>query len=197
LLILGLEWINIIGKSSKIQKWRQVRSMEDFNMKQLRIKCLAMVFLLSAVISICSQDAKPQGSKETECNRKGLEYYNEAFYRHTPNGNKPAAEQYFEKAAAEFKQAIALNSRYAEAHHNLARLYYVREQYQEAIDAYQAFLFLNPDDIDSYVQMALAYTRLDRYRDAIQQLEMAKSRTTDHEVIDKLNSYIQKAQEHK
>jgi len=159
-------------------------------------RCLAVVFFLSFNLTGL-QDARPQATKEAERNHKGLDYYNEAFYRHIPNGQKSEADRYFEMAAQEVKGAIALNPKYAEAHRNLARLYYVRKQYPEAAEAYRGLTLLDPEDLDSYVQLALTYTHMNRYPEAIQQLEMAKSHTTNREVIGKLDSYIQKAREHK
>ena len=165
-------------------------------MRKAYAKYFAVMFLVSAGMCTCFQNALPQSSRAAERNGKGLEYYNEAFYRQLPQGQNRAAEKYFEMAAEEFKQAIALNPKYAEAHRNLARLHYVRKQYLEAADAYRTVISLNPEDLDSYVQLALIYTHLERYPEAIRQLESARLRTTDREVLSKLDGYIQKIREH-
>ena len=52
-------------------------------------------------------------------------------------------------------------------------------------------------DIDTYVLTALAYTQIQRYDEAIEQLEIAKTFATDEAVIDKLSEYIEKVEQEK
>ena len=159
------------------------------------LRYFAVVFFLLILAGL--QNARSQSPGAAERNRKGLDYYKEAFYQHIPKGQMREADRYFDLAVVEFKSAIALNPRYAEAHRNLARLFYVRKQYPQAAESYRTLTLLDPGDIDSYVLLAVTYTQMDRYQDAIQQLETAKLRTTDREVIAKLDGYIQKARERK
>ncbi len=101
----------------------------------------------------------------------------------------------FDLAAAEFQNAIALKPDFVEAHRNLARLYYIRKQFSQAVESYRNVTRLAPRDIDAYVQAALAYIELERFDEAIFQLELAKYQTSDTEAVRKLDGYIRRIRE--
>ena len=149
-------------------------------------------FLLSALAGAVAAQESARGS---EHNRKGRQYFEEAYYKQLPNGRQHEADRLFDLAAAEFQDAIADNPRSAEAHRNLARLYYVRNQFPEALDAYRSLTVLEPDDIDARVQLALCYGQTGRLDEAIRELEVAKSITDEPEAVRKLDEYIRKAKE--
>jgi tetratricopeptide (TPR) repeat protein len=164
-------------------------------MRNLRLFLfLIVVYLASAFIAIAASEP-PQSAKESDHNRKGLQYYNEAFYQQLPKGKQREADEFFNLAVTEFKEAIAINPKYAAAHRNLARIYYVRKDFLQAADAYRTVTILEPLDIDAYLQLALSYTQMDRFEEAIQELEIAKTKTNDPEAIGKLDGYIQKIKE--
>jgi tetratricopeptide (TPR) repeat protein len=147
-----------------------------------------LFFVLAGTAAPLPQTAK----KGAEHNRKGMQLYNDAFYNQLPQGKRLVAERLFDLAAGEFKNAIAENPEDAEAYRNLARLHYVQKQYLEAAHAYETLTSLQPHDIDTYVQLALCYIKLDRNDEAIRTLETAKTESDDPEVIVKLNEYIRK-----
>jgi tetratricopeptide (TPR) repeat protein len=164
-------------------------------MRNLRLFLfLIVVFLASAFIAVAASEPL-QSAKESDHNRKGLQYYNEAFYQQLPKGKQREADEFFDLAVTEFKEAIAINPKYAAAHRNLARIYYVRKDFLQAVDAYRTVTILEPLDIDAYLQLALSYTQMDRFEEAIQELEIAKTKTNDSEVIGKLDGYIRKIRE--
>ncbi len=138
-----------------------------------------------------------QSAKEADHNRKGLEYFNKGFYQHLPKGQQREADQSFDLAATEFKEAIAANPQSAQAYRNLARLYYVRKDFPQAADAYKTVTVLEPRDIDTYLRLALSYTQFGRFEEAVRALETAKINTDNPEVIVKLDEYIRKIMEHK
>lgn len=127
-----------------------------------------------------------------EYNRRGMQLYSEAFYQKRPQGKYREAERLFDLAAREFKNAIAASPKDVKAHRNLARLYYVRKEFVRAAQLYTKLTALEPNNMDAYVQLALCYTRLDRFDEAIYTLEIAKTRTDIPEVIEKLDEYIQR-----
>ncbi len=51
---------------------------------------------------------------------------------------------------------------------------------------------MSPQDVDAYVNLAVAYSHLNRFDEAIEQLELAKTKTNDPVAIGKLNGYIKK-----
>jgi cytochrome c-type biogenesis protein CcmH/NrfG len=150
---------------------------------------LTIALLVSAFLAVAAPEP-PQSAKGADHNRKGLEYYDEAFYGQLPKGKHREADAFFDLAAAEFREAIAANPKNVEAHRNLARLYYVRSNFLQAADAYRTVTILEPQNIDAYVQV-------DRFKEAIQELETAKTKTDNPEVIGKLDGYIRKIKEHR
>ncbi len=166
-------------------------------MRNLRLlSFLTAAFLASVCLAIAASET-PQSAKEIDHNRKGLQYYDEAFYQQLPKGKQHEADELFSLAAAEFKEAIAANPRNVAAYRNLARLYTVKKDFLQAADAYRMVTVLEPQDIDAYVLLALSYTEADRFTEAIRELEIAKTKTDDPEVIGKLDGYIRKIRERK
>lgn len=154
------------------------------------------VFLIAAFVAVAASEPQ-QSAKEADHNRKGLQYYNEAFYQQLPKGKQREADEFFDHAIAEFKAAIAANPKSAAAHRNLARVYYIREDFLQAADAYRTVTILEPHDIDAYLLLALSHTQTDGFAEAIQTLETAKTMTDDPEVIGKLDGYIGKIKDRK
>jgi tetratricopeptide (TPR) repeat protein len=165
-------------------------------MRTLRISSLmTAVFLLAASIVVAAAEPA-QSEKASDHNRKGLQYYDEAFYQQLPKGKQREADALFDMAVTEFKAAIAANPKSVAAHRNLARVLYLREDYVQAADAYRTVTILDPQDIDAHLLLALSYTQSDRFAEAVQTLETAKTMTDDPEVIGKLDGYIRKIKDH-
>jgi len=160
-----------------------------------RLVTITAVFCLIASFIAGAAAQHEQSGRASDHNRQGLQYFNEAFYKQLPKGKQQEAEQYFDLAAAEFKKALAANPKNVDAHRNLARLYYVRKDFPQAIDAYRMVTILEPRNIDAYLQLALSYTRVERFEEAVGVLEAAKTNTDDPEVLGKLNGYIRKIRE--
>jgi tetratricopeptide (TPR) repeat protein len=159
---------------------------------------LGMLVFAIAFVSTEAQAGSPDGKGiEAYHNQKGLEYYHKGFNDLTPKKKDKEAEQNYQQAIAEFEKAIAASPDYVEAHRNLARVYYVKKDFQRAAEQYKKVTVLDPTDVDSYVNLSLAYIKLDRYDDAILELENAKAQTSDGSVIKKLDEYIQKIQENR
>jgi tetratricopeptide (TPR) repeat protein len=168
--------------------------------KKFRLLLMFLGLLVFAIPSVSAraQDESPTGNgKGAYHNQKGLEYYQKGFYEFAPKKKDKEAEQYYQQAIAEFKEAIAENPDYGEAHRNLARVYFVKKDFEKAVEQYKNVLRIDPSDVDDYVNLSLAYLKLERYDDAVQALENAKSQTSDGNVIKKLDEYIQKIQQNR
>jgi tetratricopeptide (TPR) repeat protein len=163
----------------------------------LFIFLVLLIFVLTFA-SASAQNESPESQKKGAYhNQKGLEYFKKGFYDLAPNKKDKEAEQYYQQAIAEFKQAIDANPEYEEAHRNLARVYFIKKDFEKAAEQYKKVVTLRPSDIDAHVNLALSYLALDKYDDAIQALENAKSETSDESVIKKLDGYIQKIQQNR
>jgi tetratricopeptide (TPR) repeat protein len=163
----------------------------------LFIFLVLLIFVLTFA-SASAQNESPESQKKGAYhNQKGLEYFKKGFYDLAPNKKDKEAEQYYQQAIAEFKEAIAENPDYGEAHRNLARVYFVKKDFEKAAEQYKNVLRIDPSDVDDYVNLSLAYLKLERYDDAVQALENAKSQTSDGNVIKKLDEYIQKIQQNR
>jgi tetratricopeptide (TPR) repeat protein len=158
---------------------------------------IALVVPILVIFSGAVSQVPNASGNQSYHNQKGIEYYKEGFYNLTPNRQFKQADQYYELAIAEFKKAISENANDVDAYRNLARVYHVQKKFGEAAEAYKKVTELNPDDLDSYVNLALAYTQIQSYDKAIEQLEIAKSRTSDAQIIERLNSYIQKVEQNR
>lgn len=77
----------------------------------------------------------------------------------------------------------------------MARLYYLRKQFDQAATQYASLIELVPDDIDIYVSMAVVQTELGNFNGAVMYLEKAKTQTKNEQVIHKLNELIIKAKQ--
>jgi tetratricopeptide (TPR) repeat protein len=159
-------------------------------MTRRTIICMLLALLLvlsTGIFSMCQ--AQGGGSLH---NDRGWGYFKKGFYEYAPHNRHQEANQYYEMAIAEFKKAIASNEGDVAAHRNLARVYHVQGKYALSAMQYKRVTELNPEDVDAYVNLAVAYSHLHRYDEAIAQLELAKTKTTDPVAIGKLNGYIEK-----
>ena len=129
-------------------------------------------------------------------NRQGMEYFKKGFYDHAPKNQEAEAERNYGLAVKEFKAAISRDFSFAEAHRNLARVYYVQKNFAGAAEEYKRVTDLAPGDLDAYVNLALALIELKRPAEAIQVLENAKGHASDPKVLETLDSYIEKVRTH-
>jgi tetratricopeptide (TPR) repeat protein len=131
---------------------------------------------------------------EVYYNEQGLNYFNQGYFKLLPQGRTQEADQMIELAIASFRQAIAIKETYADAHRNLARVYYVQKRFTEAAGEYERLIELTPDDVDAYVKLATTYTKLEMYPEAVSVLEKAREKTDDERVVYQLNEFIQRLQ---
>jgi tetratricopeptide (TPR) repeat protein len=162
--------------------------------KRIFVSASVLIAVSTLLLFAASERSEAQGAAydEIHYNETGLRYFNEAFYELTPMGRKQEAGQRYEQAIDAYKQAIALNSAYVDAHRNLARVYYVQKRFSEAAQVYKKVNELNPGDIDAYVKLASAYAHLQMYAEAIEVLEKAKTFTIDEDVLRQLDAFIKK-----
>ena len=79
------------------------------------------------------------------------------------------------RAVEEFKQAIVLNPRYADAYHNLANTYQQIGKLDLALANYQKAVEINPRLWQSYQNMAAIYADKKKYEQAINYMSRASS----------------------
>jgi tetratricopeptide (TPR) repeat protein len=123
-------------------------------------------------------------------NQRGMKFYKHGFYELIPRGQKSEAMQEFAHAEKAFKKAIEIDNNYIHAHRNLARLYFAQENFHDAAAEYAQILRLEPDNLDNYALMALALTAMGNTDEAIEYLELVKTRTTDELIHQKVDQYI-------
>lgn len=128
-------------------------------------------------------------------NQRGMNFYNHGFYELIPHGRKSEARQEFAQAEKAFKKAIAIDNNSIDAHRNLARLYFTQENYRDAAAEYAQVLHMEQDNLDNYALLALALAEAGNTVEAIEYLELAKTKTTDEQIITKLDKYIERIRE--
>ena len=121
---------------------------------------------------------------------RGETLFNDAFYRLVPARRHQEAARLFADAVREYRHAVSINPDYEPAWRRLARAHYVQKQYPEAAGAYREVLRLNPADVDVSVRLALTYSRLDRFDEAIAALDLARGYIDDMEALARLDDYI-------
>lgn len=154
------------------------------------VSLMASAFLGFTGIGAEEVDKSIQG--ESYHNEKGLNHFKNGFYNFTPKHQKEEASKEYALAIQEFNKALFINPDYAEAHRNLARVYYVQKKYLKAAKHYKKLTNLDPEDIDSYLYTASAYEKAQKYDEAIAELENAKNKTSNPQIIEKLDSFIEK-----
>ncbi len=162
--------------------------------KLLAVAAAAVSLAFLAVPGALSQDMG--GGEAGFHNRKGVEYFKQGFYVHTPKHQAAEAERNYGLAVKEFKTAISKDPTFTEPHRNLARLYYIQKNFGGAAEEYGRVTELAPDDLDAYVNLALALIELKRPDEAIRALENAKGHTGDPKALETLDSYIAKIRDH-
>ena len=154
--------------------------------------CFSLALVLPAVAIAGAGDAGDPGPDAVSANQKGLAHFKHGYYDLVPRGRKAEAHEELALAEKAFQRAITFNEDFIDAHRNLARLYYLQEKFEQARNEFAKIMRLDPGDIDSYVQMALAEIELENFQEAIRHLEAAKQQTDDPKIIRKLDGYIQK-----
>jgi tetratricopeptide (TPR) repeat protein len=73
----------------------------------------------------------------------------------------------YEKALADFDQAVRLRPTYPNTWFNRGEIHYEQGRYAEAIADYNNVLRFTPNDADAYTRRGHAFFKLGRYRDAL------------------------------
>ena len=155
---------------------------------------LAVLFLVFSIFTVYEKriEANDTEGDETYFNKKGLSYFDHGFYKLTPKGRTDEAAEAFRLAEAEFKKALALNPSFIEAHLNLARLYFVQKEYDQAAGAYQEALALDPENIETAANLANCFFLMGEREQAREVLTAAKDRVTDPDLRGRLDALIAK-----
>ena len=85
----------------------------------------------------------------------------------------------YNRAENYLKQSIEMKPTYAEPQKNLSELYKELEREDEAVTAYEKYLDLRPEDIDTQYNFALYLTKLGRWEPAAKLLEDLTRKITD------------------
>ncbi len=165
----------------------------------MRDTVLLLALLAALVVPLgarASQPALPQppSGEQSEGVRRGVGHFDKAFYDLTPHKRDLEAAQEYDSAIAAFENELAVRPASATAHAYLARIYYLRQQFDRAAAHYDRLTELDPENIDAYVLAALAYTEAGNIGEARTRLETAKHHTTDPGAVRRLDEYLAKLQ---
>lgn len=121
---------------------------------------------------------------ESEISPEATQYYNKGI-------------SFFEKkdyktAAANFKMATQLAPDFADAYFNLATIYDILDEYENAVDAYSQVLRLNPQDYDTIFELARICYDQGNYLTALKYAKYIPSSYDDYELVKRLVSDSQK-----
>lgn len=159
-----------------------------------KLKLLASILIILALFISYGRGiatAEERQFSENYYNEQGLSSFNEGFYNLLPTGKKEEAAIKFEDAVGFFKKALEVNGDFTEARHNLARVYFIRKEYAQAVEEYKKVVDLAPDNMDARLAIASAYAKMGRHDEAIEQLKMARDMNDNPIIIDKLDRLIE------
>lgn len=165
----------------------------------MRNTMLLLVLVAALVVPLWTTAGQPglsllPSSEQSEGLRRGVGHFDKAFYDLTPHKRDWEAAQEYDLAIAAFEHELAVRPASATAHAYLARIYYLRQQFDRAAAYYDKLTELDPDNVDAYVLAALAYAEAGNVTDARTRLETAKHHTTDPGTLRRLDEYLLKLQ---
>jgi len=94
-------------------------------------------------------------------------------------GQKPNVQPELE--ISYYTKAIALCDDLLDAYIHLAEVYYLQEQYQQAIDQYLTLIELIPDDPDAHYQLGVLYAMSGQYFQARREFQKTLELNPDHQ----------------
>lgn len=94
-------------------------------------------------------------------------------------GNDMVVKQNYKEAEDYFKQALTLDSCYAEAWNNLGSMFYNQRKYREALENYTHAITCQKNYSDAYFNRASTYYELHEYYNALQDLDHFKKAKPD------------------
>jgi tetratricopeptide (TPR) repeat protein len=126
-------------------------------------------------------------------NHMGEQYLKNGVCDLVPHGNITRASENLALAEQAFQEAILVDPACVEAHLNLARLFHLKQEFDEATTAYEQAIRLTPDDVNVLVDMALLQIEMDRTDEAVRYLEQAKRLARDERTLQHLNRFVRRS----
>jgi len=162
---------------------------------RMRNKVLLLLFLAVLLAPTSASAGQPglplpSGGDQSEPVRRGVGHFDRAFYDLTPHQRDLEALHEYNLAIAEFQRELAVRPSSAEAHAYLARIYYLRKQFDKAAAHYDTLAELDPFNLDAYVLAALAFAENGQIPEARDRLAAAKNHTADPEALKRLDGYL-------
>ena len=150
-----------------------------------------------SILFSSSLNAEPPGlSIAAQHAARGKALFDEGFYEFLPRNKRAEAEAKFNLAVRENLRAVELDPDLEPAYRQLARIYHVQKRYDKEIGTQLEILRLRPDDIDVRIRLADALIREQRFDEALEQFEAARTFTDDPYALDRIDRYIEIMQEH-
>ncbi len=124
--------------------------------------------------------------------QRGQSHFDKAFYDLIPQHRDQDAAREYDLAIAEFQGELASNPASPDAHAYLARIYYLRHEFDKAATHYDQLTGIDPHNIDAYVYAALAYADGGHLAEARRRLETARTQTVDPHALAQIDEYLRK-----
>lgn len=122
------------------------------------------------------------------------------FKKHYDKGSDYLKKGNSEGAIKEFNEAVNVNPNSADALFKLGRIYHDQRKFKESAEAYERALEINPDGTyQDYFYLAVNYTNIQKYDNAIEAMKRAEKLMTDEnfETEYGLNFILAKSYYHK
>jgi cytochrome c-type biogenesis protein CcmH/NrfG len=155
---------------------------------------LALLFAVVLASLAFAQSTSPGRSNQPPPDKMkvGIAHFDKAFYDLTPHKRDGEAAAEFDQAIAAFEGHLADAPRSVEAHTYLARIYTVKKNFKKAAEHYDHVAAIEPFNVDACVLAALSLVDAGEVPEAALRLAEARARTTDPEVLARLDGYVAK-----
>lgn len=159
------------------------------------LRVLPLVLVVALAAPAAAQAGREPGQSHRDAARSatlqaGIDHFDKAFYEFTPKGRHAEAVVEFDAAIAALDRELAANPGSAEAHRYLGRIYAARRNFEKAAAHYDRLAALELFNVDACVLAALAWIDAKDPGEARRRLVEAKDRTTDPQILARLDGYI-------
>lgn len=150
-----------------------------------------LTFVFVSDLAAGQKERNPRFMYEVGYNHMGETYLKNGVAELLSSGNSANAAENLDRAEEAFINAIEANPAAVDPQINLARLYHMRQDFEQATAQYEKVLRLAPDNVNVLVDMALLKIEMGQIDDAAKYLERAKHLTTPEELTDRnLDRYV-------
>jgi tetratricopeptide (TPR) repeat protein len=162
----------------------------SFSYRKTAIVFGAFFWMVTTVPAMGEDASNPRLVYEIGYNHLGEQHMKNGLVKLLPHQNSDGAMDDFAQAEQAFEKAIEINATCIEARINLAKLYQLEGEFDQAAAQYDEVLRLAPDDTNVLEDMALLQIEMGDTDNASRYLDRAKRLVKDEHKRQHLDRYV-------